>query len=301
MELAIVLGFLLLVATVALVFQVVSSRGTRSRLLAVNQSTGARLSALEAESKKNQEALEFKRKETAELKDRLKDVKKRRHDEQEAARVKKDVQEIREQIEKEMERKLALAREEAETAKAALKKLSSEVDALKARRPAPAAAAPETKAPPAPPPARELSNEERARLDTAERHLTKAKQRIEELEAEAKKARGRTETDRRVFLVQKGELDLAKDRFRTLEARFNELVLERDELHKQRWLLDKELKSLRPTAEAPEATSASRPAPERAGTSPEAPPSGAPVDGSDKGKAADQPVALPLSSKIAKA
>jgi chromosome segregation ATPase len=103
-----------------------------------------------------------------------------------------------------------------------------------------------------PPSARPLKDEERARLDAAEKALAKFKVRAEEMEAEVKRLKGRSETDRRVFIVQKGELDLAKDRFRALESRFNEMVLERDDLAKQVWTLDQQMKALGPTAEPSE-------------------------------------------------
>jgi chromosome segregation ATPase len=104
-------------------------------------------------------------------------------------------------------------------------------------------------APAAPAQPRVATPEEVARAETAEKALSKAKQKMDELEAEVKKARGRSETDRRVFLVQKSEADVAKDKFRALEARHNAQSLERVELRKALFVLEKEMKALRPTAE----------------------------------------------------
>lgn len=251
----VLLILLALAALVAVFFglQLGGARAASAKALREVAANQERLAKLEGDSKKSAEALDAKRREIDELKDRLKDVKRKRHEDQEAARLKNDLQEVREQVEREMEKKLAQAREEAESSKAAMRKLSAEVESLKARRPTPAPAAAPEEAKPAeekvPPAARPLKDEERARLDSAEKGLAKAKGRLEELEAEVKRLKGRAETDRRVFIVQKGELDLAKDRFRSLESRYNELVLERDELAKQAWTLDKQLKALHPTAE----------------------------------------------------
>jgi chromosome segregation ATPase len=251
-----VLLVLLALAALAAVFfglQLGGARAASAKALREVAANQERLAKLEGDSKKSAEALDAKRREIDELKDRLKDVKRKRHEEQEAARLKNDLEEVREQVEREMEKKLAQAREEAEVSKAAMRRLSAEVESLKARRPTPAPAAPPEEAKPAvekvPQAARPLKDEERARLDSAEKGLAKAKGRLEELEAEVKRLKGRAETDRRVFIVQKGEIDLAKDRFRSLESRYNELVLERDELAKQVWTLDKQLKALHPTAE----------------------------------------------------
>jgi chromosome segregation ATPase len=248
------LVLLALAALVAAFFgrQLGGARAASAKALREVAANQERLAKLEGDSKKSAEELDAKRREIDELKDRLKDVKRKRHEDQEAARLKNDLQEVREQVEREMEKKLAQAREEAEASKAAMRRLSAEVESLKAHRPTPApAAAPEAKpvAEKVPPAARPLKDEERARLDSAEKGLAKAKGRLEELEAEVKRLKGRAETDRRVFIVQKGEIDLAKDRFRSLESRYNELVLERDELAKQVWTLDKQLKALHPTAE----------------------------------------------------
>ena len=256
-----VLGILLAAALIAALFfgaQVAGARAGAARATREMESMKDRLGKLEVESKKSGESLDAKRRENEELKERLKDAKRKRQEEQEAGRLRKDIQEVREQVEREMEKKLAQAREEAEASKSAVKKLIAEVEALKARKPTPAPLAAPTQEPriaekPAeeklPPAARPLKDEERARLELAEKGLAKAKARLEELEAEVKRFKGRTETDRRVFIVQKGELDLARDRFRTLESRYNELVLERDELAKQVWTLDKQMKALRPTAD----------------------------------------------------
>ena len=45
-----------------------------------------------------------------------------------------------------------------------------------------------------------------------------------------KAAKGRLETDRRVYMVQKGELDIAKDRYQELKRRNDALRKEHEDL-----------------------------------------------------------------------
>jgi chromosome segregation ATPase len=261
----VVLGILLVAAVIVAIvagLQVGPARSASARAQAELTSLRTRHSTLESEAKKSADALEAKRREVEDLKQRLRDAKKRRYEEREASRQKKDLEDARAEIEREMQHKLALAREDAEQARAALKKATAELEALRGRRPAKAevpAVEKQAEAPAGPPKPREATPEEKQRAENAEKALAKARQRIEELEAEVKKARGRSETDRRVFLVQKSEAELARDKFRALESRFNALTLERDELAKALFTLEKEMKSLRPTAEAEAPTAASKP------------------------------------------
>jgi chromosome segregation ATPase len=71
---------------------------------------------------------------------------------------------------------------------------------------------------------------EKARADTAEARSTELRKKLSELEKELKASRGKSETDRRVFIVQKGELDLAHDRYAELKRRHDQLRREHDEL-----------------------------------------------------------------------
>jgi chromosome segregation ATPase len=93
--------------------------------------------------------------------------------------------------------------------------------------PPPPAAAP-APAPAAGDDARARAEHERA--EKAEAKLAEARKKIVELERELKGARGRLETDRRVYMVQKGELDVAHDRHADLRRRYDALRKEHDEL-----------------------------------------------------------------------
>ncbi|HEY3448854.1 MAG TPA: hypothetical protein VGK67_21015 [Myxococcales bacterium] len=269
---AIILGVLFALAGIAallLFLQLSQARSQASQAKGDIDGVRTRLASLESDSKKATEALEAKRREAEELKERLKDVKKRRHEEKESARFKMDIQHAREEIEREMEKKLQSAREEAEISKAHVKKLSEEVANLKSRKPE---RAPEPKPaepakpiePPQPLQPRFATPDEVKRAEEAEKAAALAKRKVDEVQEEIKKVRARAETDRRVFLVQKSEVELAKDKFRSMESKANALVLEREELKKAVWLLEKELKSVMPTSEAAPEKKKDAPKPERA-------------------------------------
>ncbi len=241
-----VLAVLLALAVLSSVFlgwQAVSARSLTSVTQHELENVRRQFDAADALAKKNGDILEKKRKEAEELKAQLKESKKRRHEEREAARHKKDLREAREQIAREMEKEIERAREDAEISKAQLRKLTLELEDLKKHRLEQQVAENTPKKDEAHRKEfRPAKPEEIVRAEKAERALSQARKRIQELEADIKKARGRLETDRRVFLVQKGEIDLSKDKYRSLEARHNSLILERDDLKKELWLLQNKQK-----------------------------------------------------------
>ena len=96
---------------------------------------------------------------------------------------------------------------------------------------------PPVKAPPPPPPEGSLEAElrlkvaaETDRADKSEARVTELKKKLAEVEKDLKISRGKGETDRRVFIVQKGEIDLAHDRYAELKKRHDQLRREHEEL-----------------------------------------------------------------------
>jgi chromosome segregation ATPase len=71
---------------------------------------------------------------------------------------------------------------------------------------------------------------EKDRADKAEARGAELRKKLTEVEKELKAARGRLETERRVFVVQKGELELAHDRYAELKRRNDALRKDHDEL-----------------------------------------------------------------------
>ena len=104
-------------------------------------------------------------------------------------------------------------------------------DPERARERTPAPPPPEPKAPaPAPRPEEGQLAAERERADKAEARLAEARRRAADLEKDLKTARGRLETDKRVYMVQKGELEVAQDRYTDLKRRHDALRKDHEEL-----------------------------------------------------------------------
>ncbi len=197
--------------------------------------------------------LERKRREVEELKTtvlelrgELKQTRKKLHDRRESEKDGADLVKARADVERSASQQLEVVRSELAAALAEVSRLKSEAEAFRTRRPAPAPAphpvAP-APAPPAPEPRRfrELSDTDREKMERLEHLANRERSRAQELSAEARRLKGRTETQARVYTVIKGELDLLKDKFKALEKRLNRTLLERDLL--RRAIRDLEKKS----------------------------------------------------------
>jgi chromosome segregation ATPase len=218
-------------------------RGARAELAAARK----RLEALEAEAAETGKAASSaradakeRREEASALRAELKEVKKKAFDQAEAARKAGGAPALREELDK-VAARLAEARAEAEHQGVRSRTLEAELEKARAAlerkaraeaAPPPPAPAPVPAAPAAPDEggAAEKARLEAERADRAEAKLAEAKKRVTDLEAEARKARGRLETERRVYVVQKGELDLAHDRYAELRRRHDQLKKDYDEL-----------------------------------------------------------------------
>jgi len=71
---------------------------------------------------------------------------------------------------------------------------------------------------------------EKDRAEQAEARATELRKKLSEAEKEIKVQKGRIETERRVYMVTKGELDLAQDRYAELKRRNDGLRKEHQEL-----------------------------------------------------------------------
>ena len=187
----------------------------------------------------------------AELRGELKQTRKRLHDQRASEKDGADLIKARVDVERSASQQLEVVRSELATALAEVGRLKSEAEAFRTRRPAPlpvtAHPAPVTApAPVAPPPPeprrfRELSDTDREKMDRLEHLANRERSRAQELSAEVRRLKGRTETQARVYTVIRGELDLLKDKFKALEKRLNRTLLERDLL--RRAIRDLEKKS----------------------------------------------------------
>jgi len=166
-------------------------------------------------------------------------TKKRAFEQAEAAKKSGGATALRSEIDK-LTSRLAEARgeaahhlERAKTIEAALEKQTKEVERLRAAERKPEPAAP----PPAPPPVAAPAGvdpaslaAEKERADRAEAKLAEARRRVAEVEKDLKAVRGRLETEKRVYMVQKGELELASDRNAELRRRYDALRKDHEEL-----------------------------------------------------------------------
>ncbi|GEJ55704.1 hypothetical protein AMYX_04450 [Anaeromyxobacter diazotrophicus] len=221
--------------------QVAAARATEAEQLRRDlEKVQKEVGALRAEAKERRE-------EATGLRADLASTKKRAFEQAEAAKKAGGAALLRTEIDK-LTTRLAEAREEAahqgervRAAEAAAEKQRQELERVRAevqRRaaepaappPAPAAAAPVAAAP-APAgadPAKLAAEAERA--DKAEAKLQEARKRVAELEKDVKAIRGRLETEKRVYMVQKSELELANDRHAELRRRHDALRKDHEEL-----------------------------------------------------------------------
>ncbi len=239
--------FIALVAVLAAVAMFLQSRSARQ--LALDRAGELDKLRREAESVRGDlssargEAKE-RREEANALRAELTSSKKKAFEQAEAAKKAGGAPALRTEIDK-LSTRLAEARAEAthqadraRSFELALEKQAKEMERLRAaavRKPeVPAAptpapvAVPAAAAPPGVDPAR--LDVERERADRAEAKLAEVRKRLAELEKDVKAARGRLETEKRVYMVQKGELELANDRHVELRRRYDALRKDHDEL-----------------------------------------------------------------------
>jgi chromosome segregation ATPase len=189
------------------------------------------------ELEKRRREVEELRSTVTELRGELKQTRKKLHDQRESEKGGSDLLKARADVERNASQQLEVVRSELASALAEVGRLKGEAEAFRTRRPAaapvPAAPAP-VAATPAPEPRRfrELSDTDREKMERLEHLANRERSRAQELSAEVRRLKGRTETQGRVYTIVKGELDLLKDKFKALEKRLNRTLLERDLLRR---------------------------------------------------------------------
>lgn len=251
-------------------------------------SLAGRIDAAVAEAAAAQQALaaqkgelKEKREESTSMRQKLDEVKKKAFEQAEAQKRLGGAVALREELDK-LAARLAEARGEAahqvELAKAAevaRARATQEAERFKAALDRKLAEPPPpVKAAPPPPPEGSVEAELRLKLagetdraDKAEARSTELKKKLPEVEKDLKASRGKVETDRRVFIVQKGELDLAHDRYAELKRRNDQLRREHEEL----------IEAVRQAAREERQLSEVKGAPPPAPAAPEAAPEAAPA------------------------
>jgi colicin import membrane protein len=242
-------GVVVLVALIAIMIAVaffLSARTARGALKVRDEELGRTRAAQEAARREIAEAKaesKGRREEASALRAELGAVKKKAFEQAEAAKRAGGAQLLREEIDK-LGARLAEARAEAEAHAGRVKSLEKELErantaAERARAaaerpvvsvPAPAPAAVAMAATPAPGADDATVKLERERAEKAEMKLAETRKKVAELEAALKNVRGRLETEKRVYIVQKSELELSSDRYGELRRRHDALRKDYDDL-----------------------------------------------------------------------
>lgn len=212
---------------------------------------------LDAESKALAKAnadLEKKRKEGDEhkgelndLRDQVKQLKKKVHEQKGADKEGQDLVKARQEVERNASVQLEIVRTELRDAQHEVTRLKAELEMSRGKKPARVPTAEIPAAAPATAPVaeqrviRELSPQEKEKMERLEHQSSKDRARAADLEREVKRLKSKVDTNHRVYTVTKGEADLLKDKFKALEKRLNRTLLERDLL--RRALKDLEKKS----------------------------------------------------------
>ena len=231
-------------AAVAFFMQSRNARAQAAELASRIEGARAEAAAAQQALAAQKGELKEKREESLSLRQKLEELRKKSFEQVEAQKKAGGAVALREELDK-VAARLAEARAEAahqvelaKGAEAARARAVQEAERLKAaldrKQAEPAPVAPP---PPPPPPEGSVQAElerklaaETERADKAEARTTELKKKLADVEKELKTSRGKLETDRRVFIVQKGELDLAHDRYAELKRRHDQLRREHDEL-----------------------------------------------------------------------
>ncbi|MDP3502838.1 MAG: cell envelope biogenesis protein TolA [Myxococcales bacterium] len=199
--------------------------------------SAARASKLESELDKKRKELEEVKKAQVDLKDELKAAKKKLHDQREGDKAGDDLVKARAEVERQASIQLDATRQELSNALATIQNLKNEMDVRgkkRAEAPKPVAASdekPEEKREPAPPVQRvirELSEQEKEKMQRLEQQSSADKKKAIELAAELRNVKIRIEREKREARRVYEEGKLARDKFRAVELRLNRTLLESD-------------------------------------------------------------------------
>ncbi len=209
-----------------------------------------RLRTMEGDAERRRRETEEAKALVNELRAELKQTKRKLHEQRTAERSDQDLVRARTEVERAASQQLEVVRGELAHALAELSKLRADAEGSRAKGRTPTVPAPAPQAPPPPPPQsaapvpvaaaslpeaeraarrfRELSDSDKEKLERLEHQANRERTRALEFQTEVRRLKGRTETQHRVWVVTKGELDLLKDKFKALEKRLNRTLLERD-------------------------------------------------------------------------
>jgi hypothetical protein len=224
-----------------------SSSSTKSE----TRSDDDRARKLESELDKKKRELEEVKKAQAELKDELKNTKKKLHDQRENEKSGDDLVKARAEVERTASMQLESTRAELATALADIQKLKTQADSKNKPRPAVVAASEPTEKKEVvkvekPQEVitrviRELSDVEKERIAKLEAQSSNDRKKANELDRELKSLKAKLDRHQRDSKRVYQEADLARDKYRAVEMRLNRTLVESDLL--KRAIKDLEKKS----------------------------------------------------------
>ncbi|MHB8874222.1 MAG: cell envelope biogenesis protein TolA, partial [Myxococcaceae bacterium] len=209
-----------------------------------SDSKSARPSA-DAELERKKKELEEQKAQVAELKDQLKQAKRKLYEQKESEKEGGDLVKAREQVERAASAQLEIVRSELSGALAEVAKLKSEAESGRGKRsmaaPAPRPVEAAAEKPQVQKVIRELSEADKEMMHKLEAQASKDRSKASDLERELKRSRDRAESQSRQLAKLETESELVKDKFKAVEKRLNRNLLEKDML--KRALKDLEKKS----------------------------------------------------------
>lgn len=226
-----------------------AAANTSSSAKSESRSDDDRAKKLEGELDKKKRELEEVKKAQAELKDELKNTKKKLHDQRENEKSGDDLVKARAEVERAASIQLESTRAELATALADIQKLKAQADNKNKPRPAAAPEPTEKKEEvKAEKPQevitrviRELSDVEKDRIARLEASSSADRKKANELDRELKSLKAKLDRHQRDSKRVYSEAELARDKFRAVEMRLNRTLVENDLL--KRAIKDLEKKS----------------------------------------------------------
>jgi len=231
-----------LVGVLAAIGFFLSARTAKAALaerIAAEEKLRAELEAVRKAAQESRAEAKERREEAMQLRADLERAKKKAFDQQETAKRIGGAPALRDEVDK-LAARVAEARAEAEHQAARARGLEKDLEKAaaelararaKAQEPAPTAAPPPAPVPLPVPGVNEAKlAAEKERADRAETKLIETRKKLADVDKDLKAARGRLETEKRVFVVQKGEIELAHDRYAELKRRYDGLRKDHDEL-----------------------------------------------------------------------
>jgi hypothetical protein len=234
---------LVTVAFLVTLFLLVRAKGPAQTALApTRQVESDRSRQLENELDKRRKELEENRRQLNELKEELKQAKRKLFEQKESEKDTRDLAKARIEVERSASVQLEAVRAELAAVYAELDRVKA--DAARARKPveaipvaptvagAPVAAPVVEEKPKVQRVIRELSEADKEKMNRLEHDAKRERARTVELERDLKKVKSRADSQNRLFVVMKGELDLLKDKYKAVEKRMNRTLLANDLLRR---------------------------------------------------------------------